>query len=178
MKKYQIIYADPPWSYKRLHGHSQSNELEYNTATDDFILNLNVKSISDKNCILFLWATSPFLEQALKTMNAWGFHYKTVAFVWSKKTKNDKLAYTMGFWTMGNVEYVLLGTKGQIKRQTKTIKQLIIEKRTKHSAKPLLIKEKIVELMGKDLKKIELFAREKTEGWDVFGDEVKSDITL
>jgi len=179
MKKYQIIYADPPWSYNdKMSGHSFSLDHEYVTQSKNWIANLNVRGgVADSDCVLFLWAVSPLLPEAFEVMKAWGFKYKTVAFCWSKETKNGKKVSNLGRWTMGNVELCLLGVKGKPKRQTRNVKQLVIAERTKHSKKPDEVRKRIVELMG-DLPRIELFAREKVEGWDVWGNEVESDIKL
>lgn len=134
-------------------------------------------ALAEKDCVLFLWAVSPLLPEALEVMKSWGFKYKTVAFVWNKKTKNGKDVSNLGRWTMGNVEVCLLGVKGKPKRVLKNIKQLVIAERTKHSKKPSEVRERIVQLMG-DVPRIELFAREETEGWDVWGNEVKNDIDI
>lgn len=83
----------------------------------------------------------------------------------------------MGRWTRGNSEVCLLATKGKPKRVNNAIDQLVFEPRGKHSQKPAIIRERIVQLVG-DLPRIELFARQKTEGWDVWGNEVESDIKL
>ena len=133
--------------------------------------------VADNNSVLFLWAVSPLLPEAFEVMKAWGFKYKTVAFCWSKNTKNGKKVSNLGRWTMGNVELCLLGVKGKPKRVVKNIKQLVEAERTKHSKKPNEVRERIVKLMG-DLPRIELFARERVAGWDVFGNEVGSDIKL
>jgi len=178
-KKYQIIYADPPWSYNdKMSGHSFSLDHEYKTQSKNWIANLPVRGVlADKNCVLFLWVVSPLLPECLEVMKAWGFKYKTLAFCWNKQTKNGKWVSNLGRWTMGNVELCLLGVKGKNQRICKNIKQLVIAERTKHSKKPDEVRKRIVELMG-DLPRIELFARQKTEGWDVWGNEVESDIDL
>ena len=178
MKKYKIIYADPPWSYSdKMTGHGQGAETHYKTMNNKDISNLPIGTLADKDCVLFLWATSPLLPEAFETIKAWGFKYKTVAFCWNKQTKHGKWVSNMGRWTMGNVEVCLLAVKGKPKRIVKNIKQLVIAERKKHSQKPLEVSDRIVELMG-DLPRIELFAREKSEGWDVWGNEVESDISL
>ena len=180
-KKYQIIYADPPWSYKDTQKSGGTAffgaSVRYETMNNDDIGNLPIEEITDKDCVLFMWATSPLLPEAVETMKKWGFKYKTVAFCWNKQTKNGKWVKNMGRWTMGNIEICLLGVKGKPKRVIKNIRQLVIAERKKHSQKPSVVAERIVELMG-DLPRIELFAREKTEGWDVWGNEVDSDINL
>jgi len=180
IKKYQIIYADPPWSYSdKMSGHSFSLDHEYKTQSKQWISNLPIKNITEDNACLFLWVTSPLLNEGIKVLEDWGFKYKTVAFVWSKYTKNGKEVSNLGRWTMGNVELCLLGVKGSPNswRKDKSIKQLVKAERTKHSKKPDEVRNRIVLLLG-EKKRIELFAREKTEGWDVWGNEVDSDIHL
>lgn len=139
---------------------------------------LDVEKITDENCALFLWSTFPFLPEALRLIKAWGFTYKTTAFVWLKQNrKNKDWFFGLGFWTRGNAEICLLATKGKPQRKSAQVSQLIISPIDKHSKKPDIVREKIVELMG-DLPRIELFARQTTPGWEVFGNEVKSSITL
>ena len=111
------------------------------------------------------------LKNAIELGEAWGFTYKTIGFVW------DKQNFGMGYWTRKGAEICLLFTKGHPKRISGGVRQFISEKAKKHSSKPSIIRERIVELMG-DLPRIELFAREKTTGWDVWGNEVESDIDL
>ena len=179
-KKYQIIYADPPWSYNdKMCGHSFSLDHEYKTQSKQWISKLPVYKLSDTDCCLFLWVTSPLLDEGIEVIRNWGFNYKTLAFCWSKYTKNGKLVSNLGRWTMGNVELCLLGIKGKPNswREDKSVKQLVQAERTKHSQKPSEVRNRIVKLLG-DRPRIELFAREKTSGWDVWGDEVESDIIL
>ena len=172
-KKYQIIYADPPWSYNdKMKGH-QGAETHYRTMNNKDICALPISELADKNCVLFMWATSPLLPEAFEAMKSWGFKYKTVAFCWNKQSKNGKWISNMGRWTMGNIEMCLLGVRGKPKRVIKNVKQLVIAERKRHSQKPVEVAERIVELMG-DLPRIELFARQRTPGWDVWGDEVSA----
>lgn len=145
--------------------------------TNEEIYNLPVKDLAKKDSVLFLWATSPLLPEALQTIKSWGFKFKTVAFCWNKQHKSGKWVSNMGRWTMGNIEICLLGVKGKPKRVIKNVKQLVIAERKRHSEKPNEVRERIVELMG-DLPRVELFARQKIEGWDVWGNEVESDINL
>lgn len=186
-KKYQIIYADPPWSYNdKMSGHSFSLENKYKTQSKDWIANLPVGGVVDDNCVLFLWAVSPLLPEAFEVMRAWGFKYKTVAFVWSKRHKDGTPVSNLGRWTMGNIEMCLLGTKGKPQRKIKTVKQFVEDYRAEHSRKPDVFRSLIITLMG-DLPRLEMFARDKGEnlfnennldGWDVFGDECKNSINL
>ena len=178
-KKYQIIYADPPWSYNdKMSGHSFSLDHEYETQSKDWIANLPIEGITEKDAVLFLWVVSPQLPEALEVMKAWGFKFKTIAFCWVKKTKNGKQVHNLGRWTMDGVELCLLGVKGQPQRKVKNIKQTFEAIRTKHSQKPFEVRNFITDLMGSERPKIELFARQKTHGWDVWGNEVESDIDL
>ena len=176
-KKYQIIYADPPWCYNdKMKGH-QGAETHYKTMNNKDICTLPIQQLVDKNCVLFMWATSPLLPKAFEVIQAWGFKYKTIAFCWNKQTKHGKWVSNLGRWTMGNVELCLLSVRGKPKRIIKNIKQLVIAKRKRHSQKPDEVRERIVQLIG-NLPRIELFAREKTPGWDVWGNEVESNISL
>lgn len=171
MKKYQIIYADPPWSYNdKMKGH-QGAETHYKTQEKGWLSRLPIKNIADSDCVLFLWVVSPLIDECLDVLKAWGFKYKTIAFCWNKQTKNKKWVSNLGRWTMGNIELCLLGVKGKPKRIVKNIKQLVIAERKKHSQKPSEVRNRIVELIG-DLPRIELFAREKIEGWDAIGYDI------
>jgi len=187
-KKYQIIYADPPWGHDdKMATHSFTRLHHYSTMPTEEICKLPVKNISDKDCVLFLWAVSPMMEDALAVMSAWGFKYKTIAFCWSKIGSDGAWIHNLGRWTMGNIELCLLGVKGKPHREKKNVKQLVVAIRTVHSKKPDIIRESIVELMG-DLPRVELFARgernkdlflhNRYDGWDCWGNEVESDIEL
>jgi len=183
MKKYQIIYADPPWSYNdKMDGH-QGAETHYKTQSLEWIKSLRVGSLTANDCCLFLWVVSPLLPEAFEVISAWGFKYKTVAFCWNKTSKNAWVS-NMGRWTMGNIELCLLATMGKPKRVRKDIKQLVIANREQHSKKPDEVRNRIVKLMG-DLPRIELFCRgdrtvdllgyNRLRGWDVWGNEVDSE---
>lgn len=177
MEPYQIIYADPPWRYDQK-GLQGAAEKHYSTMSLEDICKLPVGSISAKDSILFLWATFPQLPAALRVISAWGFKYKTVAFLWLKKNrKADSWFFGLGFWTRGNAEVCLLATRGHPKRQSSKIHQFIISPIEAHSKKPDIVRDKIAELAG-DVPRIELFARQTTPGWDVWGNEVTSSITL
>jgi N6-adenosine-specific RNA methylase IME4 len=177
MKKYQIIYADPPWDYND-QGCQGTMANHYKGMKLNDICSLPIRKIVDENCVLFLWATYPMLKEALQVIEAWGGSYKTIAFQWLKLNPKSKTPfYGLGRWTRGNTEPCLLATYGKPKRISKSVFQLIQESRTKHSEKPKIVRNKIIELVG-DLPRIELFAREKIEGWDVWGNEVDSDIDL
>ena len=176
-KKYNIIYADPPWQYARSKVQGAA-EKHYRTMSVDDICQLPIAEICGKDCILFMWATFPQLKEALQVIKAWGFNYKSVAFVWLKQNKSGiGWFYGLGFWTRGNADICLLATKGQPKRKSAKVHQFIISPLRGHSQKPDEARDKIVELVG-DLPRVELFAREKADGWDTWGNEVECDIVL
>ena len=105
MKKYKVIYADPPWAYKvwSKKGAGRSAESHYPTMDIAAIKALPVGELADKDCALFLWITFPMLREAWGVMDAWGFTFKTVAFVWIKQCrKSDGLFTGMGYWTRAN----------------------------------------------------------------------------
>jgi N6-adenosine-specific RNA methylase IME4 len=173
-KKYQIIYADPPWSFNFQKRNSLSDEAKgrlYPTTRGQDIVDLPVSEIAADNAVLFLWVMSSELPLALDVIKGWGFTYKTVAFTWVKTTVNGKYCFGGGNWTRSNPELCLLATKGKPKRISASVRELVVSERRQHSRKPDEIRQAIVELVG-DLPRIELFAREKTEGWDVWGNEV------
>jgi len=185
MKKYQIIYADPPWSYAD-QGCQGTMANHYKGMKIEDICALPIKNITDNNAILFLWTTYPMMQEAFEVMKAWGFTYKSIAFQWVKLNKRagqqfsfvrDKYFYGLGRWTRGNTEPCLLATKGKPKRISASISQIIESPLQRHSKKPDITRTNIIKLMG-NLPRIELFARQKTEGWDVWGNEVESDIDL
>ena len=180
-KRYNIIYADPPWSYggRKLNAASGGKELadHYPTMEIEELKKLPVRELADKDCLLFLWVVYPQLENAFELIRVWGFKYSTVAFEWAKLTETGKNVCFMGAWTCGgDMELCLLARRGSVKRQNKTVRRLHVA-RGRHSAKPDEIRREIVRLCG-DLPRIELFAREKKSGWDVWGNELSSDVRL
>lgn len=175
--KYQIFYADPPWQYQDRNCNG-SAEGHYLTMKLDDIKALPVANLADDNAVLLMWATWPLLPEALQVIEAWGFRYKSVGFVWVKKNKSDcGYFFGLGRWTRGNSEVCLLATRGKPKRANNAVSQLCFEPLRRHSEKPAVIRERIVELLG-DLPRIELFARRRTPGWHAFGNEVECDVAL
>ena len=172
-KKYSIIYADPPWDSNSQFGRDKNkgNKQHYPLMSIDDIKKLPVARLADDNCVLLLWTVDAQLQDALDTIKSWGFKYKTVGFTWVKETKHGKDHFGVGMWTRKNPEICLLATKGKPKRQGCGVRQLQRHKVREHSRKPDYIRDKIIELCG-DVKRIELFARQKTKGWDVWGNEV------
>ena len=144
----------------------------------DELCALPVETLAEKDCLLFLWATFPQLPEALRLIQAWGFTFKTVAFVWLKLNKKSPTwFYGLGYWARGNAEICLLAKRGKPKRRSAGVHQFIISPVEEHSKKPDVTRDKIIELAG-DLTRVELFARQKTPGWDVWGNEVDSDLSL
>ena len=160
---YDIIYADPPWKY--MHG-TPDREIEDHYPTMDIEDICNIEVPANDNCILYLWATSPLIEAALKVLNAWGFTYKS-QMIW------DKELFGMGFWFRGQHEILLVGTKGNVSPplQPLRIRSVYREKRTAHSKKPVYIRNMIDEWYP-NMSKIELFARTTDSKWAAFGNEV------
>ncbi len=174
MKKYGIIYSDCPWQYKvwSKKGQARSAESHYPTMSIEAIRALPVSALAADDCALFLWVTFPTLREAFSVVDAWGFTYKTVAFTWVKQNKKaPTLFWGMGHWTRANAEICLLATKGAPKRISAKVHQVIMSPIEAHSKKPDEVRDRIVTLMG-DLPRVELFARQATPGWDIWGNEV------
>jgi N6-adenosine-specific RNA methylase IME4 len=189
-KRYQIVYADPAWSYDDKSLNRGGALRHYETMSIDDIKALPINEITDKNCILFMWATFPKLQEGLDTIKAWGFEFKTCAFVWIKTNKRTNVAQSsflpvdsfdsfmgMGRWTRSNAEICLLGVKGKPQRINAGVHQLIYAPIDKHSKKPNETRTKILQLCG-DLPRVELFARQVPVGWDVWGNQVDNSISL
>jgi len=171
-KRYQIIYADPPWRYDFSKDNADKIEVHYPTMSLKEICSLQIPA--DNNAVLYLWATVPKLIEALEVMKHWEFTYKT-NMVW------DKNWIGMGYWFRGQHELLLVGVKGKFSPPKENrVSSVLREKRTNHSKKPEIIR-KWINLWYPNYLKIELFARppkdrlfedESYKGWDVWGDEV------
>jgi len=183
---YDIIYADPPWDYN---GKMQYDKTSIKTENIGFEKNifissatfkyptvklrdlkgLGVNSITSSDCLLFLWTTGPHMSNAIELGNAWGFEYKTIAFVW------DKMMHNPGRYTLSQVELCLVFKKGRIPspRGARNVRQLIQFPRGKHSEKPEIVIDGITKMFPTQ-RKIELFARKNYIGWDNWGLEIPS----
>ena len=169
-RKFDIIYADPPWDYNGKLQYDKSDlyvstaSFKYPTMKTCKMMEIPIPKIAKDDCLLFMWATNPHLEQALGLGKAWGFEYRTVAFVW------DKMRHNPGKYTLSNCELCLLFKRGKIPspRGARNVKQLIRSPRTEHSKKPIQAIEGI-EKMFPSQKKIELFARQRRRGWSAWG---------
>lgn len=162
--KYQIIYSDPPWRYDFCKDNSDKIEVHYSTMLLEDICSLKIPS--DDNSALYLWATAPKLLEALQVMRSWGFKYKTQA-IW------DKTWVGMGYWFRGQHEIILVGTKGKFSPPIPTLRESSVyrEKKTKHSKKPEYFKQ-LINKQFPDKTKLELFARQKSEGWTCLGYDI------
>lgn len=172
-KKYSIIYADPPWQYedKALAG-DRGACCKYEVQSSDWLKKLPVVEISANDCILFMWVTMPKLNECFDLIQSWGFEYKTVAFTWVKRNKkSDSWFWGMGRWTRSNAELCLLATKGKPQRINAGIHSVLDDRIMSHSEKPNSARERIIGLIG-NLPRIELFARQRVEGWDAWGNEI------
>lgn len=180
-EKYDVIYADPPWHYNGKMQFDKSSASKdkidlnkkifissasfmYPTLKTSELKKLNVASIANEDCLLFMWTSNPHLQQAIELGTAWGFDYKTVAFVW------DKMSHNPGQYTLSNCELCLVFKRGKIPRPrgARNIQQLVRAPRQAHSVKPQQIMDNITKMFPKQ-RKIELFARRKVNGWDVWG---------
>ncbi len=170
-RRFGIVYADPPWDYRgQLQHAGPGNEdtggavRHYPTVPLEGLKALAVHRIAARNCLLFLWSTSPHLDQAIELGKAWGFEWATVAFVW------DKLRVNPGHYTMSQCELCLVFRRGRIPhpRGARNVRQLVQEKRGPHSAKPEEVRRRI-EAMFPEQPRIELFARRRVPGWTAWG---------
>lgn len=170
MKKYQIIYADPPWRYSFSKSDSRKIENHYPTMTLQEICDMDVPS--DDNAALYLWTTAPKLLEGIRVLESWGFTYKSQA-VW------DKEKMGMGYWFRGQHEILLVGTKGKFSPPPSSLRTASVYryKRGKHSKKPDEIRQLISDWFP-NCEKLELFCRFPDDGWDVFGNEVENSISL
>ena len=169
-ERFAIIYCDPPWAYADgiLLPDQQVVEAagQYQTMGYRDIMKLPVQSIAAENCLLFMWVSSPKLEEAMEVGKAWGFDFRTIAFIWHKQRA------IMGYYTMSECEVCLVFKRGSIPqpRGERNVMQFVLERRTDHSVKPEEVRRRI-DLMFPHHRKIELFARRQAEGWQVWGNE-------
>lgn len=178
-KQYTVIYCDPPWAYRQCGATEKSRGSavkHYQTLDTAAICELPVPSICERGAACFMWATFPNIGEAIKVMEAWGFRYKTAAFVWIKKNrKNGGNFWGMGAYTRANAEVCLLGITPGFKAgeriRSHKVHQVIEAPFEGHSKKPDEARRRIVELLG-DVPRIELFARQRADGWDAWGNEI------
>ena len=183
-RRYQVILADPPWPYYGSPTKAGAAGKHYQLMTLNDIKALNVRSITDKRAVCFMWCTSPMLQHAADVFRAWGFNYNNVAWVWAKTRKDGELYGAAGpmpsYVKTNNVEYLLIGStkrdgkapwSGIAKRGARMIQLVREPKGSRHSQKPDVFYDLVVDLVG-DRPRIELFARQRVAGWDAWGNEV------
>ena len=176
--KYDIILADPPWMYKRntfdLKNNSPGKDKDtggagthYQTLSQKQLKQIEVGSLAQPDCLLFMWSSSPHLNEAIALGESWGFSYKTVAFCWEKQRA------MASFYTVSSIELCLVFKKGRIPRPrgSRKERQFISQKRSQHSEKPAEVRERISRMFP-DQRKIELFSRHVIDGWDRVGNQV------
>lgn len=170
-ERFAILYADPPWDYKGQWQHAGCGSEDtggaarhYPTVTLNDMIDWDIASITEKDALLFMWSSSPHLDQAIRLGKGWGFAWATIAFVWDKQRVNPS------FYTMSQCELCLVFKKGKIPspRGARNVRQFLSEKRAAHSVKPASVRQRI-ESMFPHHKKIELFARQHTKGWYAWG---------
>lgn len=183
-KKYDIIYADPPWDYGGKLQYDKSSKgvdsldinkdifissasFKYPTLKLKQLKDMPVDKFSKDDCLLFMWVTSPHLEQGLELGKSWGFSYRTIAFIW------DKMVHNPSQYTMSYCELCLVFKKGRIPkpRGTRNEKQLLSVPRMEHSKKPSEVRDAIGRMFPTQ-DKLELFARQSSSGWETWGLEV------
>lgn len=184
-KKYQVIYMDPPWDYGGKLQYDKSTiksenvgftkniflssaSFKYPTLKLNELIKLDISSIADeKSCLLFMWTTGPQFANSIKLGEAWGFEYKTVAFVW------DKMIHNPGRYTLSQTEFCIVFKRGTIPtpRGARNVRQLVKCPRGEHSQKPAKVIEGITKMFPEQ-DKIELFARANYNGWDNWGLEI------
>lgn len=181
MKKYNIIYADPPWHYgsKSAVNNTKGSEIKplsdhYQTMRLDDMKAMDVKRFVADDAACFMWVTDSHLDEALEVMKTWGFKYKTIVFNWVKTTSTGKYCKNVAPWTMKSSEICLLGTRGAMTKYKKAnnVESLVFAQRDRHSKKPDEVRRRIETLFG-DLPRVELFCRYPAAGWDVWGNEVE-----
>lgn len=172
MRKYQIIYADPPWDYGSFPSMDKVTHAYPLMSTCD-ICALPVARIAHPDALLFLWATMSKLPDALRVIEAWGFRYVSNGFTWVKTYPGTgNFCAGMGYWTRQNAELCLVAKRGRPLRRDKTVSSVVVSPRGIHSAKPAVVR------VAGDLPRVELFARTKMPGWDIWGNELPNDVDL
>ncbi len=180
--QFGAILADCPWRFQNWSMTERARRGEkwarrngrspYDVHDTDTLCRLPVQEIAARDCVLFLWATYPKLQDALQVMAAWGFQYKSVAFTWVKENPSGiGYHFGLGYWTRGNPEICLLGTRGRPKRQDNSVANLVIAPRRDHSRKPDRVRERIERLVAGPY--CELFCRPPGRpGWTSWGEEM------
>lgn len=171
--RYGAILADPPWRFRTWSETNQAKAASrhYKLMELDDIKKIPVADMAADNCALLMWACNPMIPQALEVIEAWGFKFKTVVFTWAKQTTTGKpWHYGLGYWTRQNTEQCFIATRGKPKATAHDVAQLLVTPRREHSRKPDEQYERIERLVAGPY--LEMFARQRRPGWDVWGNEV------
>jgi N6-adenosine-specific RNA methylase IME4 len=173
-RHFAVVYADPPWAFQTYSdkGKQRAPERHYDVMPLDAIKAMPVRDLAGDDVTLLMWATMPRLPDALAVIEAWGFEYKTMAFVWVKQNRSGAGLFTgLGYWTRANAEMCLLATRGAPHRLARDVHQVIMAPVGEHSAKPVETRRRIERLVAGPY--IELFARHSEPGWTVWGNEIE-----
>lgn len=175
---YDIVYADPPWHYYGSQIKDAAAAKHYPLMSQDDIAALPVRSIMSRRAALFLWATCPRLDLAMELLQRWGLHYRGVAYVWVKTNARGGIIRGQGIaptFTKPTTELVLAASTMPTGRpfplHDLAQGQVELHPRAQHSRKPDVFRQRIVQLCG-NRARIELFARESSDGWDAWGVEI------
>lgn len=173
-KRYQVILVDPPWHYRNDSSEGTCHR-HYKTMTDDQLCAYDIDQYADKKqCALLMWATAPKLDSAFKVIKAWRFTYKTIFFTWLKTNKNGGIIPGIGNYTRSSTELCLVAVRGNIMpwKRSNIIRQAILSRRREHSRKPEESYASIDQFFIPSIRKLEIFSRQRRQGWDVVGNEV------
>ena len=175
-KKFNVIYADPPWSFnsKKTGGSMKSGASQhYDVMSIEDLKSLPVEKLSSDNCLLVMWWVGAMPQEAINLVEAWGFKLKNMnGFVWNKLTVKGLPFFGMGYYTRAGSESAIIAIKGKPDIKSRSVRAVITSPVGKHSEKPNDFREAINELMGKECPKIELFARQRHEGFESWGNEL------
>ena len=175
-QKFDVIYADPAWQFnsKKTGGSMKSGASQkYDVMSIDDLKALPVDLISSENCLLVMWWVGAMPQEAIDLVLAWGFKLKNMnGFVWNKQTKKGLPFFGMGYYSRAGSEAAIIATKGKPDIKSRSVRAVVTAPVGKHSEKPNEFRKRINELMGKECPKIELFARQRHEGFESWGNEL------
>ena len=171
--RYGAILTDPPWSFmtytkQRTTPHRGVHE-HYDVMTQDAMKAMPVADFAAPDCALFMWVVDSHFVDALELGRAWGFTFKTCAFVWVKTTLAGTAHISMGYWSRKQTEQCWLFTRGKPRRLGRGVRQIIEAPRREHSRKPDEIYGRVEALVGGPY--IEMFARQRYPGWSQWGNQ-------
>jgi N6-adenosine-specific RNA methylase IME4 len=179
--QFDVVLADPPWNWKArsVKGEGRSAKKHYPVMELDRIKDMPIHVLAKPDSVLLLWAIDPMVPQALEVMAAWGYTFKTIGFYWVKENAKKGGFFTgLGYYTRANPEMCLLGTRGKgLAVVRHDVACLVVSPRGRHSEKPAEVRTRIERLFGR-VRRLEVFARQRAEGWSAFGNEIKSNVAI